>query len=157
GKSVAMTKETIETEAVYHWAPGEAILSLGNIGCMMKCDFCHNWQTSQARLARDEDIFAYTPEEVVEYALRHGIRLLSWTYNDRVVWHEFVLDTARLGRKHGLKNLYKSAFYITPRAIDELIEVIDIFSISLKSMDEEFYVRVTGGRLQPVLDGIEQV
>lgn len=157
GKSVPMTQETIETEAVYHYAPGARILSMGNIGCMMKCDFCHNWQTSQARLARDQDIVAYTPEEVVEYALRHGIGVLSWTYNDPVVWHEFVVDTARLARQHGLVNLYKSAFYITPRAVDELLEVIDIFSLSLKSMSEEHYRKYTGGTLQPVLDAILQV
>jgi len=157
GKSVPMTQETIETEAVYHYAPGAHILSMGNIGCMMKCDFCHNWQTSQARLARDQDIVAYTPEQVVEYALRHDIGILSWTYNDPVVWHEFVIDTARLGRKHGLKNLFKSAFYIGPRAVDELLEVIDIFSLSLKSMTAEHYRRYTGGTLQPVLDAILQV
>lgn len=157
GKSVPMTQESIETEAVYHYAPGAPILSMGNIGCMMKCDFCHNWQTSQARLARDRDIVAYTPEQVVEYALRHGIEILSWTYNDPVVWHEFVMDTARLARKHGLKNLYKSAFYIGPQAVDELLEVIDIFSLSLKSMNPEHYRKHTGGLLQPVLDATLQV
>lgn len=157
GKSVPMTQETIETEAVYHYAPGARILSMGNIGCMMHCDFCHNWQTSQARLARDQDIVAYTPEQVIEYALRHGIGVLSWTYNDPVVWHEFVTDTARLARQAGLKNLYKSAFYIGPRGIDELLECMDIFSLSLKSMNAEHYRKFTGGTLQPVLDGILQV
>ncbi|MCA9540785.1 MAG: AmmeMemoRadiSam system radical SAM enzyme, partial [Myxococcales bacterium] len=157
GKSVAMTRETIETEAVYHFAPGEAILSMGNIGCMMACDFCHNWRTSQARQARDADIHAYSPEDVVEAALRHGIRVLSWTYNDPVVWHEFVVDTARLAKKHGLINLYKSAFYITPEAVDELLEVIDIFSLSLKSMDPDFYRKHTKGRLEPTLEAIERV
>lgn len=157
GKSVPMTQETIETEAVYHYAPGAKILSMGNIGCMMKCDFCHNWQTSQARLARDQDIVAYSPAEVVDYALRHGIRILSWTYNDPVVWHEFVIDTARLAKKHGLKNLFKSAFYIGPKAVDELLEVIDIFSVSLKSLNDAHYRKHTGGRLEPVLDAIRQV
>ena len=157
GKSVAMTRESIESEAVYHYAPGEPILSLGNIGCMMACDYCHNWQTSQARLARDADIRAYTSEEIVAYAVRHGIRVLSWTYNDPVVWQEFVVNTARLARSHGLINLYKSAFYIGPRAVDELLEVMDIFSLSLKSMDPEFYRKHTKGRLEPVLAAIEQV
>jgi pyruvate formate lyase activating enzyme len=124
---------------------------------MLKCDFCQNWQTSQARLARDSDVARYTPEGVIDYALRHGIRILSWTYNDPVVWHEFVMDTARLARQAGLKNLYKSAFAIGPEAIAELLEVMDIFSISLKSMDAAFYRKFTRGELQPVLDGILQV
>jgi pyruvate formate lyase activating enzyme len=157
GKSVAMTEESIETEAVYHYAPGARILSMGNIGCMMHCDYCHNWRTSQARYVTDDQVHRYTPESVVEEALDRGIRVLSWTYNDPVVWHEFVLDTARLAREHGLINLYKSAFFISLAAASELLDVIDIFSISIKSMDPGFYRRVTKGWLEPVLEATEYV
>jgi pyruvate formate lyase activating enzyme len=157
GVSVQMTQEMIETEAVVHHSPGQPILSLGNVGCMLNCDFCHNWKTSQLRFVEKKDFHHYTPEQVVETALMKGIGILSWTYNDPVVWHEFVCDTARLARKEGLLNLYKSAFSITPEAIGELHEVIDIFSLSLKSMSPEFYRRVAKGRLEPVLEGIKQV
>jgi pyruvate formate lyase activating enzyme len=112
GKSVHITEETIETEAVNHYSPGERILPLGNIGCMLNCKYCHNWKTSQAKYVDDKDVYHYTPEYVVDTALRHGIRCLSWTYNDPVVWHEFVRDTAQLGQEAGLINLYKSAFQV---------------------------------------------
>lgn len=157
GASVEMTQEVIETEAVYHFAPGTPILSLGNVGCMMNCSYCHNWRTSQIKNVNRHDIHKYSPEEVVERALSKGIKILSWTYNDPVVWHEFVYDTAKLARQHGLINLYKSAFYISPQAIEELHDVIDIFSLSLKSMNPEFYNNITKGKLQPILNGIEQV
>lgn len=157
GKSVHATEETIETEAVNHFAPGERIYSMGNIGCMMNCAYCHNWKTSQAKYASDRDIHHYTPEQVVETAIRRGIRVLSWTYNDPVVWHEFVRDTAALGRQAGLINLYKSAFYISPEAVDELLPYIDIFSISIKSLDPTYYRKLTKGELQPVLDATKQV
>jgi pyruvate formate lyase activating enzyme len=157
GKSVHATEETIETEAVNHYAPGERILSMGNIGCMMNCSYCHNWKTSQARFVSDKDVYYYTPEGVVALALSHGIRCLSWTYNDPVVWHEFVRDTAMLAKKAGLINLYKSAFYITEEAVDELLPYIDIFSISVKSMDPDYYRRLTKGQLEPVLEATKQV
>jgi len=157
GKSVHATEELIETEAVYHYAPGSRILSMGNVGCMMSCAYCHNWKTSQAREVSDADVHRYTPQEVVDRALRHGIRVLSWTYNDPVVWHEFVVETAALARSHGLLNLYKSAFYITEAAIAELIPLMDIFSLSLKSMDPAYYRTLTKGELAPVLAGIRQV
>jgi pyruvate formate lyase activating enzyme len=157
GKSVHATEEMIETEAVYHYAPGSRILSMGNIGCMMNCSYCHNWKTSQARQVADADVHHYTPQEVVDRALRHGIRVLSWTYNDPVVWHEFVVETAALAKRHGLLNLYKSAFYISEQAIDELLPLIDIFSLSLKSMDPAYYRKLTKGELAPVLAGIKQV
>eukprot|EP00541_Cyclophora_tenuis_P000280 CAMPEP_0116543014 /NCGR_PEP_ID=MMETSP0397-20121206/1328_1 /TAXON_ID=216820 /ORGANISM="Cyclophora tenuis, Strain ECT3854" /LENGTH=552 /DNA_ID=CAMNT_0004067071 /DNA_START=115 /DNA_END=1773 /DNA_ORIENTATION=+ len=157
GRSVQAALETIETEAVYHYQPGASILSLGNIGCMMSCTFCHNWQTSQVKHLADKSVHYYTPEEVVEKALESNIGIISWTYNDPVVWHEFVCKTAELAQKHGIKNLYKSAFYIEEEPIKELCEVIDIFSLSLKSMDDKFYRKVCNGRLEPVLRGIEQV
>lgn len=157
GKSVHATEETIETEAVNHFSPGERILSMGNIGCMLNCSYCHNWKTSQAKFVSDKDVYYYTPEDVVNIALRHGIRMLSWTYNDPVVWHEFVRETAKLGKEKGLMNLYKSAFYITCEAVDELLPYMDIFSVSLKAVDEEYYRKVTKGTLQPVLDAIKHV
>src|SRR6185503_18993709 len=46
GMSVQATIECIETEAVNHFRPGARILSMGNIGCMMACSYCQNWQTS---------------------------------------------------------------------------------------------------------------
>jgi pyruvate formate lyase activating enzyme len=157
GKSVHATEETIETEAVNHYAPGERILSMGNIGCMMNCSYCHNWKTSQAKYVSDKDVFYYTPEGVVDIALRHGIRVISWTYNDPVVWHEFVRDTAKLAQEAGLINLYKSAFYITEEAVEELLPYIDIFSISIKAIDPEYYRKFTKGRLEPVLAATKQV
>ncbi len=157
GKSVAATEEVIETEAVNHFMPGARILSLGNIGCMFACDFCQNWQTSQVKHLDPKVVEFYTPEQVVDMAIQNDIKVLSWTYNDPVVWHEFVYDTAKLGKEKGLVNLYKSAFYINEKPVEELIEVIDIFSLSLKSMDEDFYRKIAKGELKPMLDATKQV
>lgn len=157
GRATHITQESIETEAVFHFGPGAPILSLGNVGCMMNCDYCHNWKTSQAREVSPGDVHRYTPQQVVDIALERNIPVISWTYNDPVVWHEFVLDTSRLAKEAGLITLFKSAFYITLEAAAELCEVIDIFSLSIKSMDPEFYRRVTKGRLEPVLEATKFV
>jgi len=145
GRATHVTQESIETEAVFHYAPGAPILSLGNVGCMMNCDYCHNWKTSQARLIDSGDVHQYTPERVVEIALERGIPVISWTYNDPVVWHEFVMDTSRLARRHGIRTLFKSAFFISPEGAKELCDVIDIFSVSIKSMDDKWYRKITKG------------
>jgi pyruvate formate lyase activating enzyme len=60
GVSVQATEETIETDAVNHYQPGHyqsgaRILSLGNVGCMMSCTFCHNWETSQVKPSSVDD------------------------------------------------------------------------------------------------------
>ncbi len=157
GRSVTATEEVIETEAVNHYRPGARNLSLGNVGCMMSCSFCQNWETSQVEHLDPRVPRRYTPEQIVELCLTHDIGIISWTYNDPVVWHEFVVDTSRLARAHGIATLYKSAFYIESRPVEELIDCIDVFSLSLKSMSEDFYRRITLGRLPPVLERIQQV
>lgn len=157
GRSVQATIECIETEAINHYRPGARILSMGNIGCMMSCTFCQNWQTSQIKHLDARNVQIYTPREVVDLALANGIGVISWTYNDPVVWQEFVVDTSRLARENGIRTLYKSALYIETEPLAELIDVVDIFSISLKSMNPEMYWKHTKGRLEPVLRAIRQI
>jgi len=157
GKALAATEEVIETEAVNHFAPGARILSMGNIGCMMSCSFCQNWETSQTEYLDYKMVRNYTPEELVTLCKQNDIQIISWTYNDPVVWHEFVIETSRLAQKNGIKTLYKSAFYIEEEPVKELIDCIDIFSLSLKSLNAAFYQKQTKAKLQPVLDRIKQV
>jgi len=157
GRATHVTQESIETEAVFHYAPGAPILSLGNVGCMMNCDYCHNWKTSQARLISNGDVHYYTPERIVEIALERNIPVISWTYNDPVVWHEFVLDTSRLAKQHGIRTLFKSAFFISLEGAKELCDVIDIFTVSIKSMDPAWYRKITKGWLEPVLEATKFV
>ncbi len=157
GKSLALTQEVIEAEAVYERDPGAQILSIGNIGCNMHCDFCQNWTTSQIKNIKKENVVSVTKEEIIKEALRRNINILSWTYNDPVVWHEFLYDVAKEAKMYGLRNLYKSAFFINEEPVKDLLEVIDIFSISLKSMSEEFYNKHCKTSLKPVLKRIKQV
>ncbi|MFC2146196.1 radical SAM protein, partial [Acidobacteriota bacterium] len=141
----------------FHRDPGTAILSIGNIGCNMNCDFCQNWYTAQMKYLKEKDYINITPGAIIKEAIRRNIQILSWTYNDPVVWHEFVLETAREAKKFGLRNLYKSAFYINENPVEELLELIDIFSISLKSIDTDFYTKYCKSTLPPVLARIKQV
>lgn len=157
GVSVPATIECIETEAVNHFQPGAKILSMGNVGCMMSCAYCQNWQTSQVKHLNDKNVAIYTPQDVIDLAIKNNIDIISWTYNDPVVWQEFVVDTSKLAKQNGIKTLYKSALYIEEEPLKELIEIIDIFSVSLKGMDEEMYKKFTKGRLKPVLERIKLI
>ena len=157
GVGVEATIETIETEAVYHFKPGTKILSLGNVGCMMACKFCQNWTTSQVRHLNKSNLRFFTPEGIIKMAKDNAIDIISWTYNDPVVWHEFVKDTSRLAKEAGIKTLYKTALYIEPEPLEELIELIDVFSVSLKSMNAKMYRKFTKGELAPVLNAILQI
>lgn len=157
GKAAHMSEEVIETEAVFNFEPGTKILSLGNIGCNLSCVYCQNWTFSQIQHADEDTIFDYTPEQVVQEALEKNIKILSWTYNDPVVWIEFVIDTARLARKHGLLNLFKSAMFINPEPLEALMDVMDIFTASIKSVNPDYHKTFTKAWPQPILDAVKQI
>lgn len=156
-KATHVTIERIETEATHHYSPGEKILSLGNFGCNLDCDYCQNWKYSQFQYTDPKEIHRYSSEQVIDYAISNNVKILSWTYNDPAVWFEFVVDTAKKARERGLKNLFKSAFFLTQEAVHELIKVIDVFAISIKAMDEDYYKKFTKGWLEPVLENTRLV
>lgn len=157
GRAAHISEEVIETEAVFHFEPGSKILSLGNVGCNLSCVYCQNWKYSQIEHAEDDMIFDYTPEQIVKTALERNIKILSWTYNDPAIWIEFVIDTARLARKYGLYNLFKSAMFLNPEPIEALMDVMDIFTASIKSVSQEYHAQFTKGRAKPIMDAVKQI
>ena len=157
GKATHITVERVETEATFHYMPGAKILSLGNFGCNLDCDYCQNWVYSQFQFTPPSTIYEYSTQQVIDTAKSSGTPILSWTYNDPAVWFEFVIDTAIEARKAGLKNLFKSAFFLSPEAVSELCKVIDVFAISIKAMDPDYYKKFTKGWLEPVLAGTRSV
>lgn len=157
GKAAHITVERIETEAIFHYMPGARILSLGNFGCNLDCDYCQNWMFSQFQYTPESFIHDYSTDEVVRMAVAGGIPVISWTYNDPAVWFEFVVDTAAAARSAGVRNLFKSALFLTAEAVRELTRVIDVFAVSVKAMDPEYYKTFTKGWLEPVLEGTRLV
>ena len=148
--------DPIEKKPLYHFFPGKSILSVGSYGCNLKCDFCQNHQISQH--TGKEGSYSLSPGELVSRALRVEDNAgIAFTYNEPVIWHEYVLDCARLASEHGLKNVMVTNGYINPGPLDELLEVIDAFNIDLKAFDDSFYRRFTGATLKPVLETIEKV
>lgn len=157
GKLLLPGIEPIETEAVFHYWPGARILSIGNLGCNLSCDFCQNWETSDMAMISKESVHFQTPQQIIDMCKSLGIQVLSFTYNDPAVWFEFVYDTAKIAQKAGIKTVFKSAGFLSAGAIQKLIEVIDVFSLSLKTINPKTFSRMSKGVLEPVLEGIKLV
>lgn len=157
GKATHFAVEKIETEAIFHALPGDKILSLGNFGCNLNCSYCQNWIYSQFEYTPEREIFSYTADQIVDFAVNNNIKVISWTYNDPAVWLEFVIDVSKKARAKGIIILFKSAFYLTSEAVDLLLDVVDIFAVSIKSMDADYYRKFTHGTLPPVLEGAKKV
>jgi len=163
-KPLAVAIDPIEKKPLFHFIPGSKALSIGTFGCNFRCLFCQNYDMSQGvkgksleetRRMIDNYSKQLEPEQVVDLAIMSNIEVIAYTYNEPTVFAEYFLDTARIAKKNGLKNILVSNGYYSEELLKEIIKVIDAINIDLKSMNPKFYKRIVGAQLQPVLENIE--
>jgi len=148
--------DPIEKKPLYHFFPGSSILSVGSYGCNLRCDFCQNYHISQNVTTGGSR--KLDPAELVRQAdAVTGNIGIAYTYNEPVIWYEYVVKCARIAAGRGLRNVMVTNGFVNREPLNELTEVIDAFNIDLKAFDNDFYRRYTGSSLQPVLEAIRSV
>jgi len=152
GQTTSVALDPIEKKPLYRFHPGTFILSLGTRGCNFACPYCQNWHISQ-----DPDAFTQpiTTDEIIRQAKKAKSIGIAYTYNEPIIWYEFVLDTAQVAKNEGLKNVLVTNGYINPEPLRELMPFIDALNIDLKSMEDSFYRKYCSATLQPVLETIK--
>lgn len=154
-KVCSANPDPIEKKPLFHFQPGSRSFSIATMGCNFRCEFCQNWQISQAAIEDGRiDGQAISPEWIVEAAVRSGCRSIAYTYTEPTVFMELCNDCGRLAKKHGLTNVFVSNGYQTKEAIDFAVDWLDAINIDLKAFSEDYYKRLCKARLQPVLDTI---
>lgn len=143
--------DPIEKKPLYHYLPGTLSYSLGGIGCNFHCQHCQNWHISRAAL-EDSRLRDLSAEEGVRRAIAGQCASISWTYNEPTIWHEYALDMGTLAQRKGLGTVYVTNGYITEEALRELAPMLRAYRVDIKSFTDDFYRKVCGAHLQPVLD-----
>lgn len=157
-KVCAANADPIEKKPLFHFQPGSRSFSVAAPGCNFRCDFCQNWQISQAVLENGRiDGQAIAPEQIVAAAVRSGCRSIAYTYTEPTVFMELCHDTGRLAKQKGLSNVFVSNGYMTREAIDLAAGWLDGINVDLKAFSEDYYRRLVHARLQPVLDTISYI
>ena len=154
----AIHSDPIEKKPLYHYYPGSTILSIGSYGCNLRCVFCQNCNISQTEAAPELARNYYTPEQIIQQALIQPDNIgIAFTYNEPIVWFEYMYDIARLAKQAGLKTVMVTNGYINKEPLNSLLEVIDAFSVDLKAFTEDFYTKVTSSKLEPVKETLKQI
>ena len=132
GKLSAINFDPIEKKPLYHYYPGSVILSIGTVGCNMQCQFCQNWQISQtlAKSFSFRDVYSIGDILQIAGSKKQNIGV-AYTYNEPVIWIEYVLDVARQIREAGMKNVMVSNGYINSGPLAEILDYMDAFNIDL--------------------------
>jgi pyruvate formate lyase activating enzyme len=156
GDLIAAHVDPIEKKPLYHFMPGTNSFSIATMGCNFKCSFCQNWQISQISKRDGGSVEGYRmrPEEVVQSALDHRCRSISYTYTEPTIFFEYACEISRLARHAGLANVFVTNGYMTTEALEVIAPYLDAANVDLKSFRDEFYRKTCRGRLEPVLESI---
>ncbi len=156
GRIVAEHVDPIEKKPIFHVLPGSLSYSIATHGCNFRCLHCQNAGISQVPKDMKVEISGVyrKPGEIIESALAGGCRSISYTYVEPTVFYEYAYDCCLTAFAKGLKNIFVSNGYMTKEIIAELAPVLTAINIDLKSFRDEFYKKICGARVQPVLDNI---
>jgi len=143
--------DPIEKKPLHHFLPGSAVLSFGTAGCNLACKFCQNWDMSKSR-EMDTLADAASPEELAATASRLGCASVAFTYNDPTVFMEYAIDVAQACHAADVRTVAVTAGYMCPEPRAEFFAAMDAANVDLKAFTEQFYRKVCGAELAPVLD-----
>ncbi len=161
GRISSLALDPIEKKPLARFHPGSMILSVGSLGCNLRCPFCQNHEIAQ----RDADqrfsipVKEFSPADLAEaaeyYRPANNIGL-AFTYNEPLVCWEYVRDTARLVRERGMLNVLVTNGCAEPEILDQISPYIDAMNIDLKGFTDRYYREVLGGDRQMVMAFIRE-
>jgi pyruvate formate lyase activating enzyme len=158
GQTIAQHVDPIEKKPLFHFQPGSRSFSIATPGCNFRCAFCQNWEISQ--MPREQGAIPgqpAAPRDIARAAQRSGCASVAYTYTEPTIFAEYALDTAREASNLGLKNVFVSNGYMTPELLREMAGLIDGINVDLKAGRGDFYRRISGAALEPVLQNLKLI
>lgn len=158
-KIIAKSVDPIEKKPFFHVAPGSLSYSIATVGCNFSCKFCQNSNIAQMPADNNGLIMGdnTSPASIVKDAVNRQCKTIAYTYTEPAVFFEYVLETAKLTKKEGLRNVIVSNGYMTSEAVDMMSPYIDAANIDLKSFSDDFYKNYCGSRLEPVKNTLRKM
>ena len=151
GRSSGFCVDPIEKKPLNHFYPGSSVLSFGTAGCNLACKFCQNWDISKSK-DMDRLMDQASPDAIAAGALEYGCKSVAFTYNDPVIFAEYAMDVADACHARGLQAVAVTAGYMHDQPRRDFYAKMDAANVDLKAFSQDFYFKLTGAQLQPVLD-----
>lgn len=156
GNPCAIHVDPIEKKPFFHFLPGTTAFSVATAGCSLRCQYCQNYTISQ-HPPEETSNYDASPAAVVTSCVEQGAPTVAYTYSEPMVFFEYMLDTARLAHRNGVRSAVISAGYVNPEPLRELCQTVDAIKIDLKGNNKDFYREICGATLEPVLEAIRTI
>lgn len=158
GKAISESIDPIEKKPLFHYLPGTHTLSVATVGCNLRCGNCQNWQISQL-VKTDKKLLDVgqdlSCEEIVSDAVKNKCPSISYTYTEPTIFLEYALDTMKLAKEKGIKNIWVTNGFMSEETLGLIRPYLDAANVDLKSFDDEFYKKNCGARVKPILENLK--
>lgn len=157
GLVTAVQLDPVEKKPLYHFLPGSRTFSVGSAGCNFSCRFCQNHHISQAGAEGTVAGRRVQAAELMRLAEKNRAASVAFTYNEPTVFFELAYEAAGMARARGLRVILVSNGYMTQDFLLAMRRRVDAINVDLKSFSDDFYKKLCGARLQPVLDNLRAI
>ncbi len=148
GKISSLSVDPIERMNLYHYKPHTKCLSVGSVGCNMNCQCCKNYSFAKLAIGKKRATYK-SPEELLEMCRDEEMDIICFTYNEPMVWFEYIMDLAKVAPKMHIVLMTNGLVNDGP--LRELCEVCDAMSIDIKSFDKSTFKKLCDANLSDVL------
>lgn len=157
-KTIAIAIDPIEKKPIYHFLQGTKTYSFAAVGCNMHCPWCQNWGISQSpKPDRPVNGFAISPEEHVARAIKNSCASIAYTYSEPTIFFEYALDTMKVAKTHGIKNIWVSNGIMSRETLNAIIPYLDAANIDYKGPDDSVYEKYCGGKATHVMNSMKHL
>jgi pyruvate formate lyase activating enzyme len=156
GNPCVIREDHLSKNPLYHVDPGAVAIGVATAGCNLACKYCQNWDISQVGPESTHNM-DLSPEALVAKTKQRGLKWLTFSYTEPVVYFEYAMDAARLAHREGIRVAAVTAGYIRPEPLADMMKAVDAFSITLKGHNDAFYREVCGCPMENVLATLRSV
>lgn len=126
-------------------------------GCPLKCKFCHNIDTNPIKQGKE-----YTVGELLEKILKNkeywketgGVTISG---GEPVLQPEFLLELLKGLKENNVHTTVDTCIKTTKPIIDSLLPYVDLWMISLKELDNQKHLELTGASNTDILENIKYI
>lgn len=127
-------------------------------GCPLRCAYCHNpdaWRCLPEQKRSSEDVVAEISRSAA--FLKAGDGGVTVSGGEPLAQAQFAIDILRGAKRLGLHTALDTSGYLGDRVTDEMLEIVDLVLLDIKSWDPDTYRDVTGVELEPTLRFAERL
>lgn len=147
----------IESIPFYHAFPNSRSMYIGSFGCNLDCHYCINAYVAKGN---PEDVYPMIipAEKMIQKTKQSECDTIVFGVNEVTVSLPSALRIAKAAKTEGIPVGCMTNAYMTEQATESMIENMEFFNISLKSLRSSFYQKYAEvEEVEPVLRNIKNI